>query len=145
MKILLSINIDGASRGNPGPSGVGISIIKRDKLILRYGEFIGIQTNIQSEYFALKRALEIAIGIDKDIIIFSDCLSVVKQRKIKNKIRKKGLRTLTRQINNLEKKFNHISYMFIPRKKNINVDKIANKVIDDYFNTNNITLYTRQQ
>lgn len=145
MKILLSINIDGASRGNPGPSGVGISIIKRDKLILRYGEFIGIQTNIQSEYFALKRALEIAIGLDNDIMIFSDCLSVVKQRKIKKRVRKKGLRMLTRQISNLEKNFNHISYMFISRRKNINVDRIANQAIDDYFNTNEIPLYSRQQ
>lgn len=145
MKILLSINIDGASRGNPGPSGIGISIIKRDKLILRYGEFIGIQTNIQSEYFALKRALEIAIGIDLDIMIFSDCFSVVRQRKIKNRVRKKGLRTLTRQISNLEKNFNRISYMFIPRRKNINVDRVANQAIDDYFNTNNTSLYSRQQ
>lgn len=145
MKILLSINIDGASRGNPGPSGIGISIIKTDKLILRYGEFIGIQTNIQSEYFALKRALEIAIGIDKDIMIFSDSLSVVKQRKIKKRVRKKGLRMLTRQISNLEKNFNYISYMFISRRKNVNVDRIANQAIDDYFNTNNIPLYSRQQ
>ena len=145
MNILLSINIDGASRGNPGPSGVGISIIKKDKLILRYGEFIGIQTNIQSEYFALKRALEIAIGLDNDIMIFSDCLSVVKQRKIKNRVRKKGLRTLTRQISNLEKKFNRISYKFIPRRKNTNVDRAANQAIDDYFNTNNTSLYSRQQ
>ena len=145
MNILLSINIDGASRGNPGPSGVGISIIKKDKLILRYGEFIGIQTNIQSEYFALKRALEIAIGLDNDIMIFSDCLAVVKQRKIKNRVRNKGLRTLTRQISNLEKKFNRISYKFIPRRKNTNVDRAANQAIDDYFNTNNTSLYSRQQ
>jgi len=35
--------------------------------------------------------------------------------------------------------------MFISRRKNINVDRIANQAIDDYFNTNNNSLYSRQQ
>ena len=141
---MLSINIDGASRGNPGPSGIGICITKEDIQILSYGEFIGCQTNMKSEYLALKRALQLATAIDKDIIVFSDCLAVIKQRKLKTRIRNKGLSILIREISNLEKKFKNVSYMFISRKRNGYVDRLANMAIDDYFNMDKFFLYNRQ-
>jgi ribonuclease HI len=135
MNILLSIYIDGVSRGNPGASGIGITIHRENKLILKYGEYVGILNNIQSEYIALKRALEIAIKFDDRITVFSDCLQVVKQRRSKTKLRRKELRILARQIVNLENRFDNISYIFVPRKMNIHVDKVANQAVNDYFNT----------
>ncbi|MFB5598748.1 MAG: ribonuclease HI family protein [Nitrososphaeraceae archaeon] len=135
MNILLRIHIDGVSRGNPGASGIGVTIHRENKLILTYGEYVGILNNIQSEYIALKRALELALKFDDHIIVFSDCLQVVKQRRSKNKLRRKELKTLVRQIINLENKFDIISYMFVPRKRNIHVDKVANQAVNDYFNT----------
>ena len=127
---MLNIKIDGASRGNPGPSGIGILIFRNKNLILNYGEFIGFQSNLLSEYFALKRALQFALKMDDEVSIQTDSMSVVKQRKFKEKMRKKELKILFREINNLEKKFRTISYKYIPRNKNTYVDLIAKRAID---------------
>lgn len=127
---MLAINIDGASRGNPGPSGIGILIFRNKNLILNYGEFIGFQSNLLSEYIALKRALQFALKIDDEVSIHTDSMTVVQQRKSKDKMRKKELKNLIREINNLEKKFKTISYKYIPRHKNIYVDLVAKKAID---------------
>ena len=127
---MLTINIDGASRGNPGPSGIGILIFRNNNLILNYGEFIGFQSNLFSEYIALKRALQFALDIDDEVSIYTDSMTVIQQRKAKDKIRKKELKNLIREINNLEKKFKTISYKYIPRHKNKYVDLVAKKAID---------------
>ncbi len=132
--ILLTVHIDGASRGNPGPSGIGVIIFRNNTLILNYGEFIGFRTNLLSEYLALKRALQLAVIIDNEIRIHTDSMTIVRQRKSKERIRKKELKILSREINNLEKKFKKISYEFIPRKRNTSVDLVAKKAIDYHIN-----------
>src|SRR5215204_1558866 len=93
--------------GNPGPSGIGILIFRNKNLILNYGEFIGFQSNLLSEYIALKRALQFALKIDDEVSIHTDSMTVVQQ-----------------------KKFKTISYKYIPRHKNIYVDLVAKKAID---------------
>lgn len=134
---MLTVNIDGASRGNPGPSGIGILIFRNRNLILNYGEFIGFQSNLLSEYMALKRALQFALKIDDEVSIHTDSMSVVQQRRSKDKMRKKELKILYREINNLEKKFKIISYKYIPRNKNTYVDLVAKKAIDYHIKYSN--------
>ena len=131
---MLSVHIDGSSKGNPGPSGIGIIIFRNNFLLLNYGEFIGFHTNLLSEYLALKRALQFSLGIDTKIKIHTDSMTIVQQRKSKVRIRKKELKILFREINNLEKKFRKISYEYIPRKKNTSVDLVAKKAIDYHIN-----------
>jgi ribonuclease HI len=131
---LLFVHIDGSSKGNPGPSGIGIIIFRNNFLILNYGEFIGFHTNLLSEYLALKRALQLALLIDKRIEIHTDSMTIVQQRKAKVRIRKKELKILSREINNLEKKFTEISYKYISRKKNTAADLVAKKAIDYHVN-----------
>lgn len=131
---MLTLHIDGASRGNPGPSGIGIIIFRNNLVILNYGEFIGFHTNLLSEYLALKRALQFALIIDNEIKIYTDSMTIIQQRKSKERIRKKELKILFREINNLEKKFKEISYTYIPREKNTAADLFAKKAIDYHIN-----------
>ena len=131
---MLSVHIDGSSKGNPGPSGIGIIIFRNNFLLLNYGEFIGFHTNLLSEYLALKRALQFALRIDTKIKIHTDSMTIVQQRKSKVRIRKKELKILFREINNLEKKFTEISYKYIPREKNTIADLVAKKAIDYHIN-----------
>ncbi|HTE04407.1 MAG TPA: reverse transcriptase-like protein, partial [bacterium] len=51
--------VDGGSRGNPGPSAIGV-VIKdaQGKVLAEIGEYIGELTNNVAEYRALLRALE---------------------------------------------------------------------------------------
>ena len=131
---MLTVHIDGSSKGNPGPSGIGIIIFRNNLLMLNYGEFIGFHTNLLSEYLALKRALQFGFLIDKKIKIHTDSMTIVQQRKSKERIRKKELKILFREINNLEKKFKEISYKYIPREKNTAADLVAKKAIDYHIN-----------
>ena len=131
---MLSVHIDGSSKGNPGPSGIGIVIFRNNFLLLNYGEFIGFHSNLLSEYLALKRALQFSLGIDTKIKIHTDSMTIVQQRKSKVRIRKKELKILFREINNLEKKFTEISYKYIPREKNTIADLVAKKAIDYHIN-----------
>jgi ribonuclease HI len=139
VKLLLTINIDGASRGNPGPSGIGVVIIKNKSIIAEYNEFIGEKTNNQAEYAALKKALQIASIFDSEIIVLSDSKLVVNQRRNRYRVRNKQIKILFREISNLEKQFRAVIYRYIPRAKNRYADFLANLAIDEhlYNNINN--------
>lgn len=126
------IYIDGSSRGNPGLSGIGLIAFKENKRIFSYREFIGIKTNNQAEYFALKRALQISSFQTKKIRIKSDSILLVNQRSKKYKIRNIELKNLSMEISNLEKLFDVVEYRHIMRNENYDADLQANSSIDDY-------------
>ena len=129
---MYEIFIDGSSRGNPGLSGIGIVGTKEEKRLFSYGEFIGIKTNNQAEYFALKRALQIGIYQTKKIRIKSDSILLVNQRSKKYKIRNLELKNVSMEIANLEKLFDIVEYIHIMRTENIHADYEANSAIDNY-------------
>ena len=133
----MTINIDGASRGNPGPSGIGVVITKNELIIAEYNEFIGKKTNNQAEYAALKKALQIASTFDNEITVLSDSKLVVSQRNNRYRVRNKQLKVVFREISNLEKQFRAVIYRYIPRAKNQYADFLANRAIDDALKINN--------
>jgi ribonuclease HI len=135
VKMLLNVHIDGASRGNPGLSAIGIIIKDDDKVIKEYGEFIGVRTNNQAEYEALRRALEICTDLDKEVNILSDSELLINQRNLKYRIRSQELKLLSREIASLEKNYDKITYKHIPRSKNSQADYMANKALDMHLST----------
>lgn len=54
---MLEVFIDGASAGNPGPSGIGI-FIKGEGHVIKISEPIGLSDNHHAEFIALLRALK---------------------------------------------------------------------------------------
>ncbi|HZD83514.1 MAG TPA: ribonuclease HI family protein [Nitrososphaeraceae archaeon] len=128
---MLIINIDGASRGNPGLSGIGIVITKGNSKILEYKEVIGKKTNNQAEYAALKKALQIASALDNEITILSDSELVVNQRNNRYKVRNKQIKMISREISNLEGSFKTVIYKHISREENGSADLLANQAIDE--------------
>jgi ribonuclease HI len=134
---LLIINIDGASRGNPGLSGIGIVIVKENWNILEHKEFIGTKTNNQAEYIALKKAMQIAFGLDDKITILSDSLLLVNQRTNRYKLRNKQLKDIFREISNLERHFQTVIYKHVSRSRNRNADLLANQAIDEHIKYEN--------
>ena len=129
---MLEINIDGASRGNPGLSAIGIIVKDKESILMEHAEFLGIRTNNQAEYEALKRALEICIELDKEITVLSDSELLINQRNFKYRIRNHQLKIISREISNLEKNFEKIQYKHIPREKNNKADRLANKALNEY-------------
>lgn len=130
--MLYEIYIDGSSRGNPGLSGIGIVGTKENKRLFSYNEFIGIKTNNQAEYFALKRALQISAYQTRNIRIISDSILLVNQRSKKYKIRNSELKNISMEIANLEKLFDTVDYRHVMRTENSRADFEANSAIDDY-------------
>ena len=130
---MLRINIDGASRGNPGLSGIGIVISRGGLKVSEYKEFVGSTTNNLAEYMALKKALKIASTMrDDEVTILSDSELVVKQRNHSYKVRSKQLKIIFREVNNLEKYFKSVCYRHVPRDVNREADLLANRAIDEY-------------
>jgi ribonuclease HI len=131
---LLVVNIDGASRGNPGPAGIGVVFVRDNTRITEYKEFIGKKTNNQAEYAALKKALQIASTFDNELTVLSDSQLIVNQRTKLYKVRSKQLKIIFREISNLEMRFKMVIYKHIPREKNEYADLLANQAIDEHNN-----------
>ncbi|MBQ0139724.1 MAG: reverse transcriptase-like protein [Kurthia sp.] len=74
---MLEVYIDGASAGNPGPSGIGI-FIKGEGHLLKLSEPVGLMNNHEAEFVALIRGLEEATRLKPSLIsVRSDSKIVV--------------------------------------------------------------------
>ncbi len=133
----INIYTDGGSRGNPGPSGIGVVIIQEGQVLKKYGEFIGDATNNQAEYqaliFAFKKA-KLLFGKKKakemEIDVFMDSELIVKQLNHEYKIKEKDLQLLFLKIWNLILDFKKISFNHISREENKEADKLVNQALD---------------
>ena len=125
---------DGASRNNPGLAGAGVYLLQEQIPIVKQGFFLGIKTNNQAEYSALKKALQIACTFDDEITVLSDSQLLVNQRNNRNKVRSKQLKIIFREISNLERRFKMVIYKHTPRGKNEDADLLANEAIDEHNN-----------
>ncbi len=124
---------DGASRGNPGESGVGI--ILKDELgnvIKSHFGYIGQATNNIAEYTALAACLKLMKGIECDnLVVHSDSELMVRQLNGQYKVKDKGLK---KHFLNIQKILTASPFKFVikhvPRDENHEADKLANRGID---------------
>ena len=123
------INIDGASKGNPGPASIGVLIKDQNgEIIKEHTESIGVQTNNFAEYTALIKSLELSKNLTKDNLkIFSDSELLVKQMQGLYKVKNKNLKPLYLKVLELQKYFKKVEYTHITRDKNSHADFLANK------------------
>ena len=127
----VTINIDGGSRGNPGP-GASAYVIKdaSGKILAQEGHFIPHCTNNQAEYTALKLALIKAAELGaKELDIISDSLLLVKQYLGEYKIKHPDLAARMAEIRTLAAPFK-ISIRHVLRHLNKEPDALANKAMD---------------
>ncbi|MCS6783898.1 MAG: ribonuclease HI family protein [Candidatus Caldarchaeum sp.] len=126
------IYVDGASRGNPGPAGIGYVIKTRDRTF-KHHEYIGKTTNNQAEYTALIKALEeaAAIGVKK-AKVYSDSALLVKQVKGEFRVRNRRLAELRRMVLDSVSKFEEFDIIHVDREKNREADGLANQAIDSF-------------
>jgi ribonuclease HI len=130
----LKVFADGGSRGNPGPSASGFVILDmEDNVILDKGVYLGVTTNNQAEYTALKLALEECKKLRaKRIEVYMDSLLVVNQMKGIFKIRNRELWPIHQAIVELVKSFEHVSFSHVPREFNKLADAAVNRAMDDH-------------
>jgi ribonuclease HI len=124
---------DGGSRGNPGPSASGFVILdKEDNILVDKGVYLGVTTNNQAEYTALKLALEECVKNNvKEAEIYMDSLLVVNQVKGIFKVKNRDLWPLHDSVKQLSKNFTHISFSHVPREFNKLADAAVNRALDE--------------
>lgn len=135
----ISVYTDGASRNNPGESGIGIIIYDENNFILdSYCEYIGTATNNQAEYKALIKSLDIIKKLIKErntdfdkIEFYSDSNLMVNQINFDFEIKEPELALLNHKFHYKIKKsgIKH-SIAYIDREKNKSADRLANLAID---------------
>jgi ribonuclease HI len=126
----LEIYIDGASKGNPGPSGVGVVVCRNGETIKNISTFIGRATNNVAEYSALIYALEEARKLRAEILtIKTDSQLLHRQMRRLYKVKHPSIIALFSQAQQLVSVFRHVSIEHIPREENRGADKLATLAI----------------
>ena len=128
----LTMYVDGASRGNPGPAAIGVVIEDGEgEARVKISSYIGLSTNNQAEYKALIMGLIEATALRAEHIdIKSDSELLVEQVRGNYKVRNTGLRPLFEQVRQLLAVFKSFTITHIPRRENSLADSLANKALD---------------
>jgi ribonuclease HI len=129
---LFKLCVDGASRANPGMSGVGICIINNGVYIDKFGFYTGIKTNNQAEYLALIMGLfflKHRVKKDDSVMIVSDSELMVRQIKGEYRVKNEGLQPLYSLAKKMLIAFN-CTIAHVPREQNSCADEMANIGID---------------
>lgn len=125
-------NIDGGSRGNPGPGAAGF-VLKDSggNQLLAKGIVLGRTTNNVAEYSSLVKALEAAgeLGAEQ-ITVFSDSELLVKQINAQYRVKSKLIKPLYEQATNLLDGFKSWKVRHITRDKNKQADSLVNRALD---------------
>lgn len=125
---------DGGSRGNPGPSASGFVVLDmEDTVLVDKGVYLGVTTNNQAEYTSLKLALEecLKMGV-QEVQVYMDSLLVINQMKGIFKIRNRDLWPIHDAIQQMVKKFRHVSFNHVPREFNKLADAAVNRALDEH-------------
>jgi ribonuclease HI len=128
----LRVHIDGASRGNPGPAGIGVLFLAADGTVVeRLHRGIGTATNNVAEYSALIAALEraAAMGV-KDLEVYSDSELLVRQMEGRYRVKHPALRPLYETARERVAALRHFAIRHVRRELNAEADALANLGID---------------
>jgi len=123
---LIEVYIDGASAGNPGPSGAGI-FIKGQGTVDKYSLPLGIMSNHEAEYHAFIKALEICLekGYSNTVVSFRTDSELVNRAVEKEFVKNKQFAPLLQKALELSKEFDLFFMKWIPSIENKAADELA--------------------
>jgi len=135
------VNIDGGSRGNPGPAATAMIITGEDgKVLVSRSKFLGpSQTNNYAEWSALEEAVEALVylageygGLEAEVR--SDSELVVRQFNRQYKIKEPALQEIAWRVwENLAMSPSlQVSVKHVPRDENKEADAAVNRELDNY-------------
>lgn len=127
---LIEVYIDGASAGNPGPSGAGI-FIKGNGNTEKYSIPLGIMSNHEAEYHAFIKALEICLekGYADSVVSFRTDSELVNRAVEKEFVKNRLYAPLLEQALHLTKQFPLFFMKWIPSAGNKAADELARQGI----------------
>ena len=125
---MIEVYIDGASAGNPGPSGAGI-FINADGNVLRFSIPLGIMSNHEAEYHAFIKALEICLDKEFKTVSFRTDSQLVNAAVEKEFVKNKAYAPLLDKALMLSKQFDLFFMKWIPSSENKAADELARKAL----------------
>jgi ribonuclease HI len=125
-------NIDGGSRGNPGPAAFGVRIERADGTIVELKQALETCTNNVAEYRGLLAALRWAAehGIST-LLVRSDSELLVKQMRGEYRVKNSGLQPLYEEAVSLSRRIGKVRFEHVRREFNKEADRLANEAMDE--------------
>jgi ribonuclease HI len=128
----LHLWIDGGSRGNPGPSAIGV-VLKDEagKTLEEVGRTIAPGTNNAAEYQALLEGLDLAARYGgAQVEVNSDSELLVKQMRGEYRVKNEGLREFYAEAKMRASGFARCSIRHVVREENVRADELVNAALD---------------
>jgi len=107
-----------------------------DNVIVDEAQYLGVTTNNQAEYTALKLGLEQCrkMGV-KEVSTYLDSLLVVNQVNGIYKVKNKDLWPIHDAVNRLKAEFDQITFKHVPREFNKLADAAVNRALDEHLDS----------
>lgn len=125
---MIEVYFDGASSGNPGPSGAGI-FIKIKGEVERYSIPLGEMENHEAEFRALVNAINICIKKGYKNVSFRTDSQLVSQAVEKQHAKNKIFAPILQEALQLIKQFDLFFIKWIPSSENKVADELSRQAI----------------
>lgn len=125
---------DGGSRGNPGPSAIGVWV---ELLNIQLGEYLGEGTNNEAEYQAIitgLKKIKSVVGKNQTsslrVVCRMDSELAMKQLNHQYKIKDERMQKKFIEVWNLCLDFGEVVFQHVPREENKKADALVNQALD---------------
>ncbi|MFW6189544.1 MAG: ribonuclease HI family protein [Planctomycetota bacterium] len=123
------LRCDGASKGNPGPAGIGCVIETAEgREVAAWGRPIGRATNNVAEYraavAALRKALQLGV---RKVRLRADSQLMVRQINGRYRVKSAGLKPLHAEVMELLGRFEDYDVAHVSRDENARADELADR------------------
>jgi ribonuclease HI len=126
------VNVDGGSRGNPGPAAVAaVATDPSGEILAEWSEAIGEATNNVAEYRALLLGIDLAKELRADEVeLVGDSQLIVEQVRGNYKVKQEHLRPLHGQVLKALDGLGKWSIRHVKRDENARADELLNDTLD---------------
>jgi ribonuclease HI len=131
--LMVRVWIDGGSRGNPGPSAIGVLVEDAcGATVATISRAIGVTTNNVAEYRALLAGLQRAQEVGAaEVEVWSDSELLVRQMLGQYKVKNEGLKPLHAEARLRAAGFARFTIRHTMREHNVKADGLVNKALDE--------------
>ena len=132
MSLSLVVNVDGGSRGNPGPAAIAAVVTTPEGgLIEERSDTIGVATNNVAEYRALLLGIQLAKAHGaSEVDLIGDSELIVRQVRGEYRVKDAGLRPLHAEALKALRDFERWSISHVRRDENAAADALLNEALD---------------
>ena len=126
------VNVDGGSRGNPGPAAVAaVAASPSGEVLAERSETIGEATNNVAEYRAMLLGIRLAKELEADDVeLIGDSTLIVNQVNGEWKVKQEHLRPLHTKTVDALRDFGSWKIRAVRRELNTRADELVNEALD---------------